>query len=77
MRREIFEKIIKKLYPDQSIQVVSYEIFEKNKYENDEWVLDIPAIFVEIKCDDFDAKNLYLTDYFTNFTGFEFSISRV
>lgn len=53
------------------------EIFEKNKYENDEWVLDIPAIFVEIKCDDFDAKNLYLTDYFTNFTGFEFSISRV
>lgn len=78
MRREIFEKMIDTLYPDQKIEVVSYEILEKNKLdENGEWVLDTPAVFVDIRCNDFDAKGLYLTEYFTDFTGHEFAINKV
>jgi hypothetical protein len=50
----------------------------KNKLgENGEWVLDTPAVFVDIRCEDFDNKGLYLTDYFTNFTGHEFAINKV
>lgn len=78
MRREVFEKMISKLYPDQDIQVVSYQLLEKNQLnENGEWISDVPAVFVEIKCDNFDSKGLLLSDYFTNFTGYEFAISKV
>lgn len=78
MNRDLFEKMIDKLYPDQKIEVVSYEVLEKNKLdENGEWVSDLPAIFVDIRCDNFDNKGLYLTDYFTNFTGHEFAINKV
>lgn len=78
MRRDIFEKIMTKLYPDEKIEVVSYEILEKNMLnENGEWVLDTPAVFVELRFDSNNQLSLNLTDYFTNFTGYEFSISRV
>jgi hypothetical protein len=77
VRRELFEKIVKKLYPDQNINVANYTILEKNKYEDGEWVLDRPAVFVEIKCDDFNDKGLNLSDFLTSFTGFEFSISKI
>jgi len=78
MKREVFEKMIDKLFPEQKIEVVSYEILEKNKLnENNEWILDTPAVFVDIRCSDFDNKGLYLTEYFTNFTGYEFAINKV
>jgi len=78
VRREIFEKMINTLYPDQKIEVVSYEILSKNKLdENDKWISDTPAVFVDIRCQDFDDKGLYLTDYFTNFTGHDFAINKV
>lgn len=70
--------MLTKLYPDQNIQVVSYKLLERNQLnENGEWVSDVPAVFVEIKCDNFDSKGLSLSDYFTNFTGYEFAISKV
>jgi hypothetical protein len=51
---------------------------KKNKLdENGEWILDTPAVFVDIRCEGFDNKGLYLTDYFTNFTGHEFAINKV
>ena len=78
MKREIFEKMINKLYPDEKMEVVSYEILEKNMLnENGEWVLDRPAVFVGLRFDNNNQLSLNLTDYFTNFTGYEFSISRV
>ena len=78
MKRDMFEKMITKLFPDQKIEVVSYEILSKNKLNEDgEWVLDTTAVFVDIRCEDFDNKGLYLTDYFTNFTGHEFAINKV
>ena len=78
MKRDMIEKMITKLFPDQKIEVVNYEILSKNKLnENGEWVLDTPAVFVDIRCEDFDNKGLYLTDYFTNFTGHEFAINKV
>lgn len=78
MRRDIFEKIMTKLYPDEKIEVVSYEILEKNMLnENGEWVLDSPAVFVGLRFHNNDQLSLNLTEYFTNFTGYEFSISRV
>ena len=78
MKRDMFEKMITKLFPDQKIEVVSYEVLSKNKLDgNCECVLDTPAVFVDIRCEDFDNKGLYLTDYFTNFTGHEFAINKV
>ena len=78
MKRDMFEKMITKLFPDQKIEVVNYEILSKNKLvENGEWVLDTPAVFVDIRCEDFDIKGLYLTEYFTNLTGHEFAINKV
>lgn len=70
--------MINTLYPEQKIEIVSYEVLEKNMLiESGEWVLDTPAVFVSIRCKDFEDKGLYLTDYFTNFTGHDFSINKV
>jgi hypothetical protein len=74
VRREIFEKILKKRYPEQRVQIISYEILEKNKYENNEWVLDTPAVFVEIRCDKDNSEFNELTKFLFDFTGYEFSI---
>ena len=78
MRREIFEKMLNKLYPDSKIEVVSYEILPKNQLsESGEWIPDTPAVFVGIRFKDLDKIDINLTDYFSEFTGFEFSVSRV
>jgi len=78
VRREIFEKMINTLYPEEKIEISSYEILEKNKLnESGEWVSDTPAVFVGLRFDNNNQLSLNLTDYFTNFTGYEFSISKV
>jgi len=78
VRREIFEKMINTLYPDQKIEVVSYEILSRDKLgENDKWVSDTPSVFVNIRCEDFDNKDLDLDLYFTDFTGYEFVINKL
>ena len=78
MRREIFEKMLDKLYPDKKIEVVSYEILPKNQLnESGEWIPDTPAVFVGVRFNDIDNVDINLTNYFSEFTGFEFSVSRV
>jgi hypothetical protein len=78
VRREIFDKIITKLYPNQNIMVVDYRLMTRDELnENGEWVPCRPTIFVEVKCDDFDNKGIDLTDYLTKLTGFEFVVDKV
>jgi hypothetical protein len=78
VKREIFESMLKKLYPNDKFEVVSYEILSKNQLnESGEWIPDSPAIFVGLRFTDVDLKHINLTNYFSDFTGFEFSISKV
>lgn len=76
MRRDIFEKFCKKVIPNEKFTIVDYQIVEKNKFEEGEWIPDRPAIFVYIHYDEFDNKELYLTEYLTKLTDFEFIITR-
>jgi hypothetical protein len=78
VKREIFEKLIKTLYPEQTIVLMDYNIIGRNKYEDGKWVSDSAAVFVSIKCDSFNTGDIYKTeDFLTNFTGFEFSINKI
>jgi hypothetical protein len=78
VRREIFETMLNKLYPDNKIEVVNYEILGKNQLnESGEWVPDTPAVFVGVRLNGTNIEGVGLTNYFTDFTGFEFSIYHV
>ncbi len=70
--------MLNKLYPEGKIEVVNYEILERNQLnESGEWVKDSPAVFVGVKLNGTDTGGIGLTNYFTDFTGFEFSIYHV
>lgn len=66
------------MYPDEKIEVVSYEILPKNQLnEFGEWIPDTPAVFVGLRFYNSDRLDINLTNFFSDFTGFEFSVSRV
>ena len=78
VRRELFESMLEKLYPEGKIEVVNYEILERNQLnESGEWVKDTPAVFVGVRLNGTNTGEIVLTSYFTDFTGFEFSIYHV
>lgn len=76
MKQEIFEKFLKKLYPDNDIVIIEYDILEKYEInDNNEWVTDTPSVFVTIKSD--DTTIIDLTKFLENFTPYEFSIIKI
>lgn len=80
MKQEFVEKMFKSIFPDVKIEIISYEVLEKNQLnENNEWVKDSPAIFIQIRYNN-DGEtipnNFNLTEYLTNLTGHEFSITK-
>lgn len=76
MKQEIFEKFLKKLYPDNNIVIIEYDILEKYEInDNNEWVTDTPSVFVTIKSD--DTTIIDLTNFLENFTPYEFSIIKI
>jgi hypothetical protein len=86
MKREFVEKMFETIFPNVKILIVSYEVLERNQLnENGEWVKDLPAIFIDIRYDDKkedEAQGTYpsgfkLSEYLSNFTGHEFSITKV
>lgn len=86
MKQEFVEKMFKTIFPDVTINIVSYEVFERNQLnENGEWVKDLPAIFIGARFEDKKDDNtpgvhpsgFNLTEYMSNFTGHEFSITKV
>lgn len=81
MKQEFVEKMLKTIFSDVKIDIVSYEVLERNQLnENNEWVKDLPAIFIEIRYGN-DSEtipnNFNLTEYLTNLTGHEFSITKI
>lgn len=86
MKREFVEKMFETIFPEVKIDIISYEVLERNQLnENNEWVKDLPAIFIDAryhdKTDD-DAAGTHpsgfnLSEYLSNFTGHEFSITKV
>jgi hypothetical protein len=82
MRRELVEKILSTLYPDKNINIIHYEVLEKNRLdENNNWVIDTPAIFMDVKFENYDNKEYYfggsLSEELTKFTGYEFAITKI
>jgi hypothetical protein len=77
MRREIFEKIINKLYPELIIS--EYTILPRFQLnEKNEWIPDSSAIFV-IVSNDLDNLNVPLweiNNLLTKLTGFEINIGK-
>jgi hypothetical protein len=86
MKQEFVEKMFKTIFPDVTINIVSYEVFERNQLnENGEWIKDLPAIFIDARYEDKKDDNVprthpsgfNLSEYLSNFTGHEFSITKV
>ena len=86
MKQEFVEKMFETIFPEVKIDIISYEVLEKNQLnENNEWVKDLPAIFIGAKFIDKVDDNtpcvhpsgFNLTDYMSNLTGHEFSITKV
>jgi hypothetical protein len=77
MRREIFEKIINKVYPELIIS--EYTILPRFQLnEKNEWITDSSAIFV-IVSNDLDNLNVPLweiNNLLTKLTGFEINIGK-
>ena len=77
MRREIFEKIINKLYPELIIS--EYTILPRFQLnEKNEWIPDSSSIFV-IVSNDLDNLNVPLweiNNLLTKLTGFEINIGK-
>ena len=78
MKQEFVEKMFETIFPEVKIDIISYEVLERNQLnENNEWVKDLPAIFIQVKySNDTMTSNFNLTDYLTNLTGHEFSITK-
>jgi hypothetical protein len=91
MRREFVEKIFEKIFPEVKIEIISYTVLERNQLnENNEWVKDLPAIFIDAHYSDKEddsgiidtpigthPSGFNLSEYLSNFTGHEFSITKV
>ena len=91
MKREFVEKMFETIFPEVKIDIVSYEVLERNQLdENNKWVKDLPAIFIdaryidkEVDCSTIDTpigthpSGFNLSEYLSNFTGHEFSITKV
>ena len=46
MDKPLVEKILKSLYPELDVEIISFEILTRNKLnEQQEWIEDSPAIF--------------------------------
>ena len=83
MKQEFVEKMLTSLFPKSQLRIVSYTLMERLQLnEKDEWVKDTPAIFIDITFPESSEtnevlKDLYLTDYLSNMTGFEFAVNKV
>jgi len=90
MKREFVEKMFGTIFPEVKIDIISYEVLERNQLnENNEWVKDLPAIFIDARYKDKEDDNMVdtpigthpsgfnLSEYLSNFTGHEFSITKV
>lgn len=83
MNQEFVEKMLTSLFPKSQLRIVSYTLMERLQLnEKDEWVKDTPAIFIDITFPESSEtnevlKDLYLTDYLSNMTGFEFAVTKV
>lgn len=91
MKQEFVEKMFETIFPEVKIDIVSYEVLEKNQLnENNEWVKDLPAIFIDARYIDKEVdsntidtpigthpSSFNLSEYLSNLTGHEFSITKV
>lgn len=87
MKREFVEKMFETIFPEVKIDIISYEVLEKNQLnENNEWVKDLPAIFIDARYSDKEENSnvigthpssFNLSEYLSNLTGHEFSITKV
>lgn len=79
MKQEFFEKIFSTLFPDSKIVILSYTVLDRQQLnEKNEWVKDSPAIFIVLSSINSDVfEDVYLTEYLSNLTGFEFNISKM
>lgn len=85
MKQEFVEKIFETIFPEVKVDIISYEVLEKNQLnENNEWVKDLPAIFIDVRYKNKEDDTIgthpsgfNLSEYLSNFTGHEFSISKV
>jgi hypothetical protein len=71
MKKELVEKIFKKVYPLTTI--VSIEVLPRNEYVDGEWKSISPAIFVGIKDHSVDGYS-GISSTLTNLTNYEFNV---
>ena len=77
MDKSLVEKIFKSLYPELDIEIISFEILQRNQLnEQQEWVEDTPAIFVGVNMKSWPSQALNISDVLSLYTGYEFNVFR-
>ena len=77
MTKETIKKIVDTLYPELKIEINNVECLQRQQLnENNEWVADLPAYFVEVKVNSFPSPIPNLSDMVSLYTGLEFNFMR-
>ena len=77
MEKKKIEKILDILYPELKIEIKHIECLPRQQLnENNEWVPDSPAYFVEIVINQYPSPLPNLSDTVSLYTGLEFNFMR-
>lgn len=77
MDKSLVEKILKSLYPDLGMEIISFEVLPRKQLnESMEWVDDSPAIFVGVTMNSFPSQSIDISEKLSLYTGYEFNVFR-
>lgn len=77
MDKSLVEKILKSLYPDLGMEIISFEVLPRKQLnESMEWVYDSPAIFVGVTMNSFPSQSIDISEKLSLYTGYEFNVFR-
>ena len=74
----LVKKILKSLYPELDIEIISFEILTRNKLnEQQEWIEDSPTIFLGVNMKSWPSQTINISETLTLYTGYEFNVFRI
>jgi hypothetical protein len=77
MKRDTFEKMLNKYLPKNNIEIINYNVFKREKFDDNDWITDSPTIFVDVRYSDISINIGEINKFFEDFTPFSFVINKV
>jgi hypothetical protein len=77
MDKPLVEKILKSLYPELNIEIISFEVLQRSQLnEQQEWVQDSPSIFLGVNTKSWPSQTIDISKKLSLYTGYEFNVFR-